>query len=160
MLGHNTSQNTVIWHNFLVWKFCWKTQFPHNFWRIARNCTETVPFHKIPHQEIRWNYGVLCIVVEKKTKINHISLIRFFQCQMILLFFGLIFNSSNYVIGNLQRSSKLFTGHSMVKCFVRNGLSGLCFTEIHLWQDQTFSMNNFTRTKWWKHRNKQMCFCL
>ena len=35
---------------FLVWTFCGiynKIQFPHSFGRFARNCAETVPFHKI-----------------------------------------------------------------------------------------------------------------
>ena len=42
-----TVQNSVILRNFLVWKFCGKTQSSHNFLRIARNSAETVPFHKI-----------------------------------------------------------------------------------------------------------------
>ena len=43
----NTPKNTVISPNFLVCEFCGKAQFPHSFGRIARNCAETVPFHKI-----------------------------------------------------------------------------------------------------------------
>ena len=43
----NTAKNSVISPNFLVWKFCGKTQFLHGFGRIARNYAETVPFHKI-----------------------------------------------------------------------------------------------------------------
>ena len=42
----NTAENTLISPNFLVWKFCEKTQFPHSFMQIARNYAETVPFHK------------------------------------------------------------------------------------------------------------------
>ena len=42
-----TAENTVISPNFLVWKFCGKGKFPHNFGRIAQNYAETVPFHKI-----------------------------------------------------------------------------------------------------------------
>ena len=34
----STAKNTVIWPNFLLWKFSAKAQFPH--------------------QEIRWNYGI------------------------------------------------------------------------------------------------------
>ena len=33
--------------NFLVCKFCEKTQFPHSFGRFAQNYAEDVPFHKI-----------------------------------------------------------------------------------------------------------------
>ena len=43
----DTAKNTVISPNCLVWKFCGKAQFPHSFERFARNCAETVPFHKI-----------------------------------------------------------------------------------------------------------------
>ena len=42
-----TPKNTVISSNFLVWKFCGKEQFPHSFWRFARNYAETAPFHKL-----------------------------------------------------------------------------------------------------------------
>ena len=53
----NTAKNTVISPNFLVWKFCGKVQFLNHFGRFSRNYAETVPSHKIPHQEIRWNYA-------------------------------------------------------------------------------------------------------
>ena len=43
----STAKNTVISPNFLVWKFCGKTQFPYSFGRTIRNYAETVPFHKI-----------------------------------------------------------------------------------------------------------------
>ena len=43
----NTAWNTVISPNFLLWKVCGKTQFPHSFRRFAQNYAETVPFHKI-----------------------------------------------------------------------------------------------------------------
>ena len=43
-----TVKNTPISDNFVVWKFCGTTQFPHSFGRIARNYAGTVPFHKIP----------------------------------------------------------------------------------------------------------------
>ena len=55
----NTTNNTVISRNFLMWKFCRKAQFPYSFGRFARNYAKTVPFHKISHQEIRRNYGIL-----------------------------------------------------------------------------------------------------
>ena len=59
MLKPVSAKNTVISRNFLVWKFCGKAQFPHSFKRLARNYVETVPFHKISHQEITWNYSIL-----------------------------------------------------------------------------------------------------
>ena len=37
----STAENTVISPNFLVWKFCGKTQFPHSFGRITRKYAET-----------------------------------------------------------------------------------------------------------------------
>ena len=42
-----TAQNTVISLNFLVWKFCGNTKFPHTFRLIVQNYAETLPFHKI-----------------------------------------------------------------------------------------------------------------
>ena len=64
-LSTSTAQNIEILRNFLVWKFCEIAQFPQSFGRFARNSAETAPFHRIPHQEIRCNYGVLCSVVKK-----------------------------------------------------------------------------------------------
>ena len=59
------SGDDVVSANFLVWKFCGKVQFLHNFGRFTQNYAETVPFHKIPHHEIRWNYGIFCCVAYK-----------------------------------------------------------------------------------------------
>ena len=43
-----------------MWKFCAKTQFLHCFMRFTRNYAEEWAFpQKFPHQEIRWNYGIL-----------------------------------------------------------------------------------------------------
>ena len=67
----STVKNIVIPPNFLVWKFCGKTQFPHNFGRIVRNFVETVPFHKLPHPEIRWNYSTFCTVRAHFFSIRH-----------------------------------------------------------------------------------------
>ena len=47
LLKLTTAKNTVISPNFLVWEFCGKAHFPHSFRRFARNCAETMPFHKI-----------------------------------------------------------------------------------------------------------------
>ena len=52
-----TALNTVLSPNFLVWKFCGNAQFLQ---RISRNCAETVRFRKIPHSEIRQNFGISC----------------------------------------------------------------------------------------------------
>ena len=41
-----TPSNTVDSPNFLLSKFCGKTQFPHSFRRFAQDYAETVPFHK------------------------------------------------------------------------------------------------------------------
>ena len=38
--------------NFLVFKFCGKTQFPHNFGQIARNYVDN-------RKLIKWNYDIL-----------------------------------------------------------------------------------------------------
>ena len=46
-LAKNTTKNTVILPNFLVWKFCGKTHFSHSFARIY---AETEPFYKISTQ--------------------------------------------------------------------------------------------------------------
>ena len=45
-LETNTTRNTVISPNFLLWKFCEKAQFLHSFGWFVQNYTETVPFHK------------------------------------------------------------------------------------------------------------------
>ena len=66
----DTAENTVISRNFLVWKFCGKTQFPHSFRRFTRSYAETVPFHKISTPEnqvkfrklryfIKWNFRLM-----------------------------------------------------------------------------------------------------
>ena len=47
-----TAKNTVIWPNFLMWKFWGKEQFPHSFTRIPRNYAGTVPSTKFPSQKI------------------------------------------------------------------------------------------------------------
>ena len=44
---HVTAKNSVISPNFLVCKFCVKTNFPHSFGQIAEKNAETVTFHKI-----------------------------------------------------------------------------------------------------------------
>ena len=67
-------KSTVISPNFLVRKFCGKAQFPHSFGWIARNSAETVPFHKIPTPEMRWNYGIFHSdrVLNKPLHLNNI----------------------------------------------------------------------------------------
>ena len=51
--------NALISPNFPVWEFCGKAQFPHSFGRLPRNYAEMCLSTKFPHQEIRWNYGIL-----------------------------------------------------------------------------------------------------
>ena len=57
-----TAKNTVISPNFLVWKFCGKTQFLQSFGRIARNYAETVPVQKIftPRNLVKLRYFPQC----------------------------------------------------------------------------------------------------
>ena len=58
----HTAKNTVISPNFLVWKFCGKTQFLQSFGRIARNYAETVPVQKIftPRNLVKLRYFPQC----------------------------------------------------------------------------------------------------
>ena len=56
----STALNTEISLNFLVWQFCGNAQFPQGFAQFSQKSVDTVRFHKISTQEIRWNYGVLC----------------------------------------------------------------------------------------------------
>ena len=53
-----TAKNTVMSHDFLMWKFCGKAQFPHSFGRIARNYAETMPCRKIstPGNQVKLRY--------------------------------------------------------------------------------------------------------
>ena len=72
-----TGKNTVISHDFLVWKFCGKVQFPHSFGRFAGNYAEIMPFRKIstPGNQVKlryflqWNGSILWfngyVVIEK-----------------------------------------------------------------------------------------------
>ena len=62
---------SILFDTSTVWKFCGKTQFPHNFGWIVRNFVETVPFHKLPHPEIRWNYSTFCSVRAHFFSIRH-----------------------------------------------------------------------------------------
>ena len=55
----NTTNNTVISRNFLIWKFCRKAQFPYSFGRFARNVRKMCLSTKFSNQEIRRNYGIL-----------------------------------------------------------------------------------------------------
>ena len=42
-----TAKNTLISPNFLMWKFCGKTQLPQSFTQYTRNTTKTARFDKI-----------------------------------------------------------------------------------------------------------------
>ena len=71
--AHNTAKNTVISPDSLVWKFCGKGQFPHSFWRIARNYAETVPFRKIstPGNQVKLQYFSQCKKIKKVRKMSN-----------------------------------------------------------------------------------------
>ena len=43
----SNAKNTVVWPNFLVYKFYGKVQFAHSFGWITQNYAQTVPFYKI-----------------------------------------------------------------------------------------------------------------
>ena len=77
-----TGKNTVISPDFLVWKFCGKTQFLHSFGRIARNYAETVPFCKIctPANQVKLRYFSQWMASEGKLNLN--KYIHFFITPM------------------------------------------------------------------------------
>ena len=61
--------------NFLVWKFCGKTRFPHSFGGFARDYAETEPFRKIfRHHEIRRNYEIFQSVTLNEKKNHHCTI--------------------------------------------------------------------------------------
>ena len=43
----------------MVWKFCGKAQFPYSLGESPETMRKLCLSTKIPHQEIRWNYGIL-----------------------------------------------------------------------------------------------------
>ena len=43
----------------MVWKFCGKAQFPYSLGESPETLRKLCLSTKIPHQEIRWNYGIL-----------------------------------------------------------------------------------------------------
>ena len=61
--------------NFLVGKFCWKTQFLHSLGQFARNYAETVPFHKIftpvNYVKLRWFLKCVNLCLAKFPFYNH-----------------------------------------------------------------------------------------
>ena len=77
-----TAKNTVTSPDFLVWKFCGKTQFLHSFGRFARNYAETVRFHKIftPRNQVKLQYF---FAVVKPLEVVLQS--GFINCDMIVL---------------------------------------------------------------------------
>ena len=55
-----TGKNAVISPDFLVWEFCGKAQFPHNFGRLARvDCAFPQNFHTSKSGEITVFFAVL-----------------------------------------------------------------------------------------------------
>ena len=68
-----TAKNNVISPDFLVWKFCGKTQFPHSFRRFARNYAETVPFRKIftARNQVKLRYFSQCLTAQLELFLVH-----------------------------------------------------------------------------------------
>ena len=54
----DTGENTVNSPDFLVWKFCEKTQFSNSFGRFARNCAFPQNFHTRKSDEITVSFAV------------------------------------------------------------------------------------------------------
>ena len=51
--------NTVISLNFLLWTFCERHSFPRVSGDSPKTLRKLCLSAKFPHQEIRWNYGIL-----------------------------------------------------------------------------------------------------
>ena len=68
---NKTTKNTIISPNFLAWKFCEKTQFPHSFGRFTRNYAKTVLFPQNFHiRKLRVIFSV-----------ENLELSCFWQCK-------------------------------------------------------------------------------
>ena len=67
----------MISPNFLVWKFCEKAQFPHSFGRARKIMRKLCLSTKFPHQEIRWNHGILRSAKHKRSWSNNFIYIGF-----------------------------------------------------------------------------------
>ena len=75
-----------------MWKFCGKAQFPHSFRRIAQNYAERCLSAKFPHQEIRWNYGILRSVPFLWFDLSHGLMGTSWVIFVFLNFFDVTFN--------------------------------------------------------------------
>ena len=49
----HTTENTEISHNFIMWKFCGKAQFPRVSGELPETLWKLCFSAKFPHQEIR-----------------------------------------------------------------------------------------------------------
>ena len=58
-LFSSSAQNTVILHNFLLWKFCGNAQLWKDTGKTPGTLRKLCVSTKFPHHEIRWNYGIL-----------------------------------------------------------------------------------------------------
>ena len=59
-MGTSTPENTKILSYLLVWKVCAKAQFPRSFGLFPKTLRKLCVSTKFPHQQIRYNYGILC----------------------------------------------------------------------------------------------------
>ena len=58
--------------NHLIY-WCWNVvelQFPRSSGQFARNSSETVRYHKLPHQEIRWNFRIFRSAIDEEAEVS------------------------------------------------------------------------------------------
>ena len=71
-----TEKNSVVSPNFLMWKFCRKTQFLHSFGRFTRNYAETVTLQKIstPGNQVKLQSFLWCLIQKLLNLYQHIAI--------------------------------------------------------------------------------------
>ena len=89
----------------MVWKFCGKAFCGIYFETMQKMCLST----KFPHQEIKWNYGILCSVSNKNINNNITSLTNALICHTSKL---------ASIINSCDVTEKLF--------YIQNKLLSLC----------------------------------
>ena len=120
----------------------------HSFWRVLCDLTETLRklcvSTKFPHQEIGWNYGVLCIVELKRQSLWKILImkespvqIQLIQCQQFIPF--------------LNKLWTFYYRNVLMKYCLKNIDSRLCVgllvrrIETRIWLEANFfSFHNLT----------------
>ena len=109
--------NTVISPNFLLWTFCERHSFPRVSGDSPKTLRKLCLSAKFPHQEIRWNYGILRSVSFCKCKfewrisqillLNHLFPIHPFctpwKHQKILRFYGFLMFSGGREKGHWEQ---------------------------------------------------------